>query len=410
MIFDEYEIDKSKCKEYNALNIKDFNLNWIQDDMFVMYEFIQRNKIYPYTWNTDDYYILYKKLYSYLTNIYPDYKILNIQEGNLRTNITIELKSDLIILLIGIKNITTIDYIGKYDENLVFSDEEYCIYKILLLYSPQSISDLLIVKDKVRKCMIQENNTKANIGFIIFNHGNYEIKEISIAKKLGEWRDLNLHYPSNGEMSFTDFYDGLKNKLLTTSKGLVLLYGQPGTGKSHFIRHIISDVSNMKVADEKNEKFFIYVQPRLISSILEPEFVTFLTTYIADNKREIVLIMEDAEQVLAKRELGNSGASNILNLTDGILNDILGFQVIATFNTDIDDIDTALLREGRLIASKKFSTLLDTEAKKLVTAIGLDIEITQSMTLAEIYAKKENNEVLQHNVSNEDEKKFGFIL
>ena len=58
---------------------------------------------------------------------------------------------------------------------------------------------------------------------------------------------------------------------------------------------------------------------------------------------------EDAEKVIGDRQNSGSsvGVSNLLNLSDGILGDILNIHVIATFNMDKERIDSALLRKGR---------------------------------------------------------------
>ena len=73
-----------------------------------------------------------------------------------------------------------------------------------------------------------------------------------------------------------------------------------------------------------------------------------------------VLIIEDAEKVVRNRNgNGNETAvSNLLNLSDGILGDCLKTQIVATFNTERQLIDKALLRKGRLIAEYKFDVFM----------------------------------------------------
>ena len=100
-----------------------------------------------------------------------------------------------------------------------------------------------------------------------------------------------------------------------------------------------------------------------------------------------VLIVEDAERVIADREGNGSsmGVSNILNLTDGILGDCLNIQIIATFNMKREKIDQALLRKGRLIAEHKFDKLSINEVNKLLEYIGKKGKVTEPMTRADIY-------------------------
>jgi ATP-dependent 26S proteasome regulatory subunit len=105
-----------------------------------------------------------------------------------------------------------------------------------------------------------------------------------------------------------------------------------------------------------------------------------------DHKNSI-LIIEDAERVISDREGNGSpaGVSNILNLTDGILGDCLSIQIVATFNMKREKIDQALLRKGRLIAEHKFNKLSVDESNNLLKHLEKDHEVSESMSLADIY-------------------------
>ena len=82
---------------------------------------------------------------------------------------------------------------------------------------------------------------------------------------------------------------------------------------------------------------------------------------------------------------GGNGVSNILNITDGILSDILNIQIVATFNMDKAKIDSALLRKGRLIAEHKFDALPIEGAQALINHLGYEHTADKPMTLTEIY-------------------------
>ena len=101
-----------------------------------------------------------------------------------------------------------------------------------------------------------------------------------------------------------------------------------------------------------------------------------------------ILLIEDGENILSKRN-GNSNQaiSNLLNLSDGLLSDCANIQIVATFNTNIANIDEALLRKGRLIARYEFKELELDVAQQL--GKSLNVEITEPCTLAEIYNKKD---------------------
>ena len=111
-----------------------------------------------------------------------------------------------------------------------------------------------------------------------------------------------------------------------------------------------------------------------------------MTPFLIQNSNSILFI-EDAEKVITDRNTnGSIGVSNILNLTDGILSDILNIQIVATFNMDKKKIDEALLRKGRLIAEHKFGKLTATESNGLAKHLGIkDFITSEPMTLTEIY-------------------------
>lgn len=95
-------------------------------------------------------------------------------------------------------------------------------------------------------------------------------------------------------------------------------------------------------------------------------------------------------------------------MTDGLLNDILNLQIIATFNTDLKNIDKALLRPERLLGRKNFRNLNTTNAKILADKIGADISNTSGdISLAEIYALKNKTDILIHDIE-ETVSKIGF--
>ncbi len=98
-----------------------------------------------------------------------------------------------------------------------------------------------------------------------------------------------------------------------------------------------------------------------------------------------VLIVEDSETALMKRAADNSNAvSNLLNLIDGFPADFLRLKIICTFNTNLDEIDPTLLREGRLAAIHEFKKLNSDQIKAVSTSLGKAIETDKNMTFAEV--------------------------
>jgi energy-coupling factor transporter ATP-binding protein EcfA2 len=209
---------------------------------------------------------------------------------------------------------------------------------------------------------------KANISLIKSHGSGYldlEEYELNVPKM-----DLLLNYGK----SFKPIHETIIKRLNTKNdKGIVLLHGDPGTGKTTYIKYLTTLIRDKEV---------IFVPPMMAESLTDPSIIPFLMDY-----RNSILIIEDAEKVLGSRERGqiNQSTSNLLNLTDGILGDCLNIQIIATFNTKRDNIDDAFLRKGRLIAEHKFVKLNVEESNKLLTHIGKDIQVEEEMALSDIY-------------------------
>jgi SpoVK/Ycf46/Vps4 family AAA+-type ATPase len=228
--------------------------------------------------------------------------------------------------------------------------------------------------------------------------GDYYIKDFYIKK------DYTINHPDlHYGKGFMEFHSSLINRFKVDSKGLVLFHGDPGTGKTFYIRSLIGDLVQMG-------RNVIYLPPNMVDHMVNPEMMSFISSTVlqqAENGKTCVLLLEDAEPLLVSRKMDgrSNGITNLLNVTDGLLNDMLSIQVIATFNTDLSNIDEALLRPERLIARKEFKKLSLEDSKKLGDVLGL--EIAKSSTLAEIYSKDHSNEILIHEYQS-DHKKMGF--
>ena len=217
--------------------------------------------------------------------------------------------------------------------------------------------------DKLPKKSPEPKEAVANL--VGFSDGQYYTIESKIKKV-----DVNINENYNDD--FIPVYNDLLKFIDSRESGLVLLYGQPGTGKSNFLRHLCS----------KHPKDYIIVPTSLTSRLGDPDFVSFMI----DNANS-VFILEDCEQVLMDRGVNmfNGAISNILNMSDGLLSDIMNIKFICTFNADIKTIDQALLRKGRCYAKYEFKELEEEKVKALNDKYNLGINEIKPMTLAEIY-------------------------
>jgi hypothetical protein len=90
---------------------------------------------------------------------------------------------------------------------------------------------------------------------------------------------------------------------------------------------------------------------------------------------------------LMQRSGDNRAAlSNMLNVADGLLGEFLNLHLICTVNCEIEKLDPAIIRSGRLLDSWEFRRLTAAEARKLCAAKGIELwEQKEEYSLAEIY-------------------------
>ena len=152
--------------------------------------------------------------------------------------------------------------------------------------------------------------------------------------------------------------------------GLIILHGEPGTGKTSYIKWL-SGVACRSM---------VFVPPDMVQALTKPAFIDFLL-----ENRGLTFIVEDAEASLSPR-LGSSNSivSSILNLSNGILGDILQSQFICTFNTPLTNIDSALLRPGRLLVKHEFNKLSTEEANRYLKSVDSEFTAKGPMSLAEL--------------------------
>lgn len=205
-------------------------------------------------------------------------------------------------------------------------------------------------------------------------------------------KNVNIDIAANYGNDFIKVHDKIVENLNDPlGKGLVLLHGLPGTGKTSYIRHLCKEI----------KKEIIFLPPFLAENISGPDFIPFLLDHTNS-----ILIIEDAEKVVLDREGDGSNrqsVANLLNMTDGILSDCLSIQILATFNTTRERIDKALLRKGRLIAEWKFEALDVDHSNKLLKKLGKEYITDVPMTLTDIYNLEEELNVVQKETS-----KIGF--
>lgn len=263
------------------------------------------------------------------------------------------------------------DTIVSVDNNTPNLDHSGFVNYGLMVFTKKSEENSKLIQDLKSLPGGVELGKKERIRLVMRdNSGTLYTDSFSIKKS-------ELVIEDNYNDDFSNIHDILVENLSKEGKGIALLHGKPGTGKTHYLRHLIS------ILDRR----ILVIPPNLIEELSSPHFLNFLI-----EQKNSILVIEDAENAIKPRGMTGSSVSvsNLLNIADGILSDILNIQLVCSFNADLQQVDPALLRKGRLIAKYEFEELSVKKSQNLSDKLGFDVNnINKKMTLSEIYNQKE---------------------
>lgn len=260
-------------------------------------------------------------------------------------------------------------YCILYDDLMVYFDKDSSRIKFLFNKTDRLKVEAII--DTCRSFVKRKVKNNPEISLLVNTHTGIETRSLEINKP-------KLNIEDNYNDDFKEMHKIILRRLSKQNdKGIVLLHGKPGTGKTSYIRYLMCLL----------KKNIIFLPPNMASSITNPNLISILI----DNPNSIFVI-EDAENIVIAREQNvNSPVSTLLNISDGLLADCLNIQIICSFNTDISKIDSALTRKGRLIAKYEFKELETKKAQQLSDKLGFQTIITQPLSLTAIYNQGEKD-------------------
>lgn len=166
----------------------------------------------------------------------------------------------------------------------------------------------------------------------------------------------------------------------TPTGRLAIFDGPAGSGKTHCIRGLLAAVP---------DALFVMVPVTLVPELASPNMISALIeTRRNKGDRPTVFLIEDADDCLGSRDSTNVNAvSALLNLGDGIIGAMMDIRLVCTTNLKDAELDSAVVRPGRLSRKVTVGKLLPeiaTAAYERLT--GEKQRIRESLTIAEVYS------------------------
>jgi hypothetical protein len=174
--------------------------------------------------------------------------------------------------------------------------------------------------------------------------------------------------------------DKLCKTIKKSDKGLSIIYGERGTGKTSIISHI----------SEKVDRIVIYIPNSLLEATLNnSEFRSFLKKY-----HKPIIVIDDCEMIF--NELftkSNIYVNNLLQMVEGLLSDSIQVNIITIFNVDDDaEIDHALLDSNSLLDVIEFEYLSKEESNDLSKHLNHSKKYKNKTKLVDIIKKTNSKE------------------
>lgn len=267
---------------------------------------------------------------------------------------------------------------AKIDDNI------YCSYFIIDKCKDNSIvSEIVFFYKKIEdfekiKSIIDELNSCIsdfcdddlnNLNTISISQGEMEIEPIDTTDFNCDNFELYYHYNTYNDIN------KLIKQIKQNNKGLSILYGKKGTGKTSIIKYL----------SNKLDRIVIFIPFNMIdNTINNPEFRLFLKRYTKP-----ILIIDDCEMLYGDVfSKSNIFTNNILQMVDGFLSDVIEVNVITIFNIENETyLDQSLIDCNNLLKVIKFEYLSNIESSALSDYIGYNKKYDNSSTVLDVINK-----------------------
>lgn len=252
---------------------------------------------------------------------------------------------------------------------------------------------ILGILGKLPKVKINEDSSKMDLHFwYTTKHG------LSCTTKSIDCPNIDVAKRNYGEVVFRNIEALSKLESPWENGKIILWHGPPGTGKTNAIK-ILSSIWKEKFKNISTEfliqpEEFIGNTQNLVKLFLERD--EFLGNEEGEEPLRLVII-EDRADLFSANCRNNPAFSVLLNLADGLIGHGSKVIFMITANEKVDDsFDEAVTRSGRCLDITHFGRLSIEESESWLADQEIDQKVTAPMTLAELYALKNNRVLKSH--------------
>jgi hypothetical protein len=246
--------------------------------------------------------------------------------------------------------------------------ENSIINEITFFYASETNFDKIqLIIEELNECLIDFCEDETNkLNTIIIGLNGLEIEPIDPSEI--DIDNFDMFYSKKTSKEINKLVKDIKK----STKGLSILHGKRGTGKTSVINYLAS----------KLDRIVIFIPNSMIEhTISSSEFRKFLKRY-----SKPVIIIDDCEMLLNDAfSKSNMFVNNLMQMVDGFLSDSIEANIITIFNVDDEDeIDHSLLDCNNLIRVVEFTELSPGESSDLSDHVGLNKKYKNKMRVLDI--------------------------
>jgi len=232
----------------------------------------------------------------------------------------------------------------------------------------ESFGEILTKLDEIVVDYLDEDSQE-RFNTVLIGQNGIEMESINLLPT--DYDNIDLYYNDEVMKSTKKVIKSIKK----SNKGLSIIFGQRGTGKTNLINHIVSNL----------EKIVIFIPSTMIDhTINNPDFLTLIKRY-----QNSIIVIDDCETLFTDiYRKSTLFVNNLLQLIDGYQSDLFNLNVILSLNIDEEELyDKTLLDCNNLLGIIEVDELSNIKVKDLCNHLGHKSKSKSKMRVIDVVNK-----------------------